>query len=183
MARTFRFSADQSAEVGSIYLFLRTVDASIGTYAKVKKIVWSRILVLHQVSTANLSSPEITWTRLNLRGTACSRFIQHPCYLLFNFRNIEFHGGKNTPVQTALETNYICKRYYDICEKERPAFTPTHWKWLQLIHHLRGWWVIVFVMVPLQVKLTSVQRLHRQSEATGTKIHQDFRQLGTWNVL
>lgn len=52
---------------GRLRLFIFcTVDASMGTYAKVKRIVWRWILVLHHfftnimVSTVNFSSPEMT---------------------------------------------------------------------------------------------------------------------------
>lgn len=87
--------------------------------------------------------------------------IQHQPYLLFNFRNIEF-GGKHV-VEKALETNKTCLWYYEICKRKDMHSPPTHWKQLQLNLHLRGWLVIVFVQ--LHVQMSSVQHFHRQSDS------------------
>lgn len=83
---------------------------------------------------------------------------------IIQFQKYSIWVGKHV-VEKALETNEICLWYYEMCQRKDLRSPPTRWKQFQLFLHLRGWLVIAFVIVLLQVQLTSVQRFHRQSDS------------------
>lgn len=156
-----------------IYFFC-TVAAFNGhlckSEASVEKNVWWRSLVMHhiftdiKVSTVNLSSPEITPAGLKSLDSLHALYsVRCPCSysisLIYHSISEILNLVESMWWKKLLETNKMCLWYYEICKKERPAFTPTRWKQFQLNLHLRGWLVIAFVIVLLQVQMTSVQRL------------------------